>query len=57
MVLLAAIVVTAFFIYFQRSISVRNGKKFEKNRKRYDQVLEQLLKNDDVEKKKSMKDS
>ena len=51
MILLAAILVISFFIFFQQEVSNRNMKKFEKSRKRYGELLERLRKRDEGEKK------
>ncbi len=51
MILIAAIVVITFFVYFQQRVSERNLKKFERSRKRYDELLEQLRRGDEEEKK------
>ena len=57
MILMVWIVVISFFIYFQQRISDRNMKKFEKSRKRYDELLEQLRRRDEQEKNKSKNES
>ena len=57
MILMVWIVVISFFIYFQQRISDRNMKKFEKSRKRYDELLEQLRRRAEQEKNKSKNES
>jgi len=57
MILMACVVVISFFIYFEQRISDRNMKKFEKSRKRYDELLEQLRRRDEQEKNKSKNES
>ncbi len=57
MILITAIIVVSFFIFFQQRISDRNMKKFERSRKRYDQLLDQLRKRDEEGKASSKGES
>ncbi len=51
MILIAAILVVTLFIFFQQRISDRNMKKFQKTRERFDDLLAQLRKRDEDEKR------
>lgn len=47
------IIAFAFFFYFQKKISNRNMRKFERSREKYEQLLERLRKKDEATEKQT----
>jgi hypothetical protein len=55
MVFIVVIIGFAFFFYFQHKTSERNMKKFQRSRKKFEELLERLRRKDG-ETKKELKD-